>query len=88
MNKFNYFFLDDKRRPSSLDEDLNNKTINIDVIKEFMGKIFNQCKKELFQKIVNVEEYSFYKLFVENWNKENDITIKEYLSAISKQNEP
>jgi hypothetical protein len=88
LNKFNYFFLDDKRRPSSLDEDLNNKTINIDVIKEFMGKIFNQCKKELFQKIVNVEEYSFYKLFVENWNKENDLPIKECLSAISKQNEP
>ena len=88
LNKFNYFFLDDKRRPASLDEDLNNKAINIDVIKEFMQKIFNQCKNELFQKIVNVEEYSFYKLFVENWDKENDLPIRECFSAISKQNEP
>ena len=88
LNKFNYFFLDDKRRPASLDEDLNNKAINIDVIKEFMQKIFNQCKNELFQKIVNVEEYSFYKLFVENWDKENDLPIKECFSAVSKQNEP
>ena len=88
LNKFNYFFIDDKRRPTSLDEDLNNKVINTDVIKEFLQKIFNQCKNELFQKVVNVEESSFYKLFIENWDKENDLPIKECFSAMSKQNEP
>ena len=88
LNKFNNFFLDDKRRPTSLDEDLNNRAINIDVIKEFMGKIFNQCKNQIFQKVINVENYSFYKLFIENWDKENDLPIKECFSAISKQNEP
>ena len=88
LNKFNNFFLDDKRRPTSLDEDLNNKAINTDVIKEFLQKIFNQCKNELFQKMANVEEYSFYKLLVENWDKENDLPIKECFSAASKQNEP
>ena len=88
LNKFNYFFLDDKRRPTSLDEELNNKAINIDVIKEYLQKIFNQCKNELFQKLVNVEEYSLYKLFIENWDKETDLPIKECISATSKQNEP
>ena len=87
-NKFNYFFNDEKRRPTSLDQTLNTKTITVDIIKEFMEKIFNQCKNELFQDISKVEDHSFYPLIVDNWDKENPFSEEECFKAINKKDEP
>lgn len=88
QNKYNYFFTDEKRKPASLDQTLNDKMITTDIIKEFIQKIFNQCKNELFKNVENVEKYSFYEVFVENWEKENPFPEKECFSAIYKVGEP
>ena len=82
--KFNYFFNDEKRKPASLEQSVNNKIITTDIIKEFLEKIFNQCKKELFKDIEKVELYSFYKLLMENWEKENPFPNPECFSALTK----
>lgn len=88
QNKYNYFFSDEKRKPTSLDQTLNDKMITTEIIKEFLQKIFNQCKNELFKDVENVEQYSFYEIFVENWEKENPFQEKEHFSAIYKEGEP
>jgi len=88
LTKYINFFNDEKRKPHSLDQDSNDKILNTDIIKEFMQKIFNQCKNELFKDIENVEQYSFYELFAENWDKENPFTNQECFSAITKIGEP
>ena len=87
QNKFNCFFNDENRKPISLDQNINDKIINTDIIKEYLEKIFNQCKKELFKDIEQPENYSFYKLLMENWEKENPFSNPESFSALTKTGE-
>jgi hypothetical protein len=81
--KFKNFFNDEKRKPMSLDQPENDKIITIEIIKEFLEKIFKQCKNEIFKDFDTVEKYSFYKLILENWDVENPFPSPECLSAIS-----
>ena len=87
-NKFNNFFNDENRKPLTLDQTLNDKLITIDIIKENLQKIFNQCKKELFKDIEQVENYSFYPLITENWEKENPFPEPECYRATNKVEDP
>ena len=82
QNKFLYFFNEDHRK--AFDENI----INIDLIKNDLKIIFKQCQQELFKEIDNVEKYSFYKLIVENWEKENPDIVQECFIAINKIEEP
>lgn len=79
--KFKTFFNDEKRKPTSLDQSINDKTITKEIIKEYLEKIFKQCKNELFNDFDSVEKYSFYKLFLNNWEVENPFPKPECLSA-------
>lgn len=58
------------RKPPSLDQTINDKTITLEIIKNNLSDIFRQCHKQLFDKYNNVENYPFYKLIIENWEKE------------------
>ena len=82
QNKFFYFFNEDHRK--AFDETI----INIDLIKTDLKIIFKQCQQELFKEIDNVEKYSFYKLIVENWEKQEPNLPQECFIAINKIEEP
>ena len=82
-NKFNYFFNDEKRKPTSLDQSANDKIITNEIIKEFLEKIFNQFKNEIFKDFDNVEKYSFYNLILDNWDEDNPFPNPECLRATS-----
>ena len=86
--KFITFFNNEKRKNNSLNQTSNDKIFNINTIKDFFQKIFNQCKKELFKDIKNVEKYTFYELFVQNWDNENPFTNRECFSAMTEIDEP
>jgi hypothetical protein len=82
LYKFNNFFNDDKRKALFLAPSTNDKTITNTLVKEFLEKIFKQCKNELFKDFDEVEKYSFYKLIMDNWDKENPFPNQECFSAI------
>ena len=86
--KFNLFFNDEKRKNDSLDQTLNYKIITVDIIKENLQKIFNQCKNELFKDIPQVESYTFYPLIIENWDKESPFQEQECYRATNRVEEP
>ena len=88
QNKFNSFFKDENRQPKASEKILNNKIIDVEVIKEFLQKIFNQWKDDLFKDKNNVEEYSFYGLMINNWEKENPFPNPECYSSLFKNGEP
>ena len=70
QNKFNDFFNIDTRK-KFISEENNNDNINIDIIKDNLNKIFKHGKSdELFSNIDNIEDYTFYKLMINNWNKQ------------------
>lgn len=74
-NKYNIFFNNNIRKP----DDNKDKAINIEQIKSNLTDIFNQYKKELFQNIDNIENYSFYKLLILNWNKQKiELNIESF----------
>lgn len=79
QSKFNNFFNDEKRKTTSLDQPENGK----EIIKEFLEKIFKQCKNEIFKDFDSVEKYSFYKLVLDNWDVENPFPSPECLSELS-----
>lgn len=83
QSKFNNFFNDEKRKPTSLDQSANDKIITNDIIKEYLEKIFKQCKNEIFKDFESVEKYSFYKLILDNWDVENPFPSPECLSELS-----
>lgn len=62
--KFNEFLHFDTRKKK---ED-NNETINLEVMKENMNNIFRQCNN-LFNNINGIDNYPFYKLIINNWDK-------------------
>ena len=72
QNKYNSFFNNDKRNQSSNYENKNNDIINLEQINKNLIDIFSQYKLDLFQSIDNIENYSFYKLLINNWNKEKN----------------
>ena len=70
QNKFNDFFNIDTRK-KFISEENSNDNINIDIIKDNLNKIFKHGKSdELFSNIDNIEDYTFYKLMINNWNKQ------------------
>jgi hypothetical protein len=62
QNKFIYFFTEDYRKVS-------NEVVDLEKIKNNLRTIFNQIHEELLPNINNVEEYHFYNLIIENWDK-------------------
>ena len=80
ISKFNNFFLDENRRPTSSGQSTEDKIITLDIVKAFSEKIFNQCKDEIFQDLAEINQYSFYKLIIDNWDKENPFPSKECYS--------
>ena len=69
QNKYISFFRNETRKPPSLDQTLNEKTITLEIIKNNLNDIFRQCQKDLFSKYDNVEKYPLYQLIIENWEK-------------------
>ena len=59
QQKFNVFFQNETRKPSSLDQTMNEKTISLDIIKNNLSDIFRQCREELFKNYEKVEDYYF-----------------------------
>lgn len=88
LNKYNNFFNDVKRKPNTFDQTSNSQSVSTEIIKDFLVKIFNQCKNDLFKDIENIEKYSFYELFIQNWEKENPFPNQESFSATTKNGEP
>ena len=81
--KFSSFFMSAIRKPPSLDQTINDKTITLEIIIKNLELIFKQCQSELFKNIKDVKEYSFYELIVNNWEKEEpDIQKESYSSNI------
>ena len=63
-------FLNDERRKKKPDEG-DEKEINLDLIKDNLNNIFRQCKNYIFSNINDVEDYPFYQLVIDNWDKNN-----------------
>ena len=82
QNKYLFFFSEEHRK--SLDDNI----INLDVVKNDLRIIFKQCQQELFNEIDDVENYSFYQLIVENWEKDIPDLIQECFIAINKIEDP
>ena len=59
-----YHFFDDPCRAKVNDE------INLEIVKNNFKQIFIQCKSFIFQNIKVIEDYSFYQLVINNWDKE------------------
>ena len=70
QHKFEIFFQNETRKPPSLDQTMNEKTISLDIIKNNLNDIFRQCQNELFKNYEKVEDYYFYDLIIKNWEKE------------------
>ena len=79
--KFSSFFMSAIRKPPSLDQTINDKTITLEIIIKNLALIFKQCQSELFKNIKDVKEYSFYELIVNNWEKEEPEIQKESYSS-------
>ena len=82
QNKFIYFFNEDHRKV------FDDNIINIDIIKNDLRIIFKQCQQELFKEIDSIENYSFYQLIVDNWEKEEPNLVQECFNAINRIDEP
>ena len=70
QHKFEIFFQNETRKPPSLDQTINEKTITLDIIKNNLNDIFRQCKLELFKSYEKIDDYYFYNLVIQNWEKE------------------
>ena len=88
QQKFNVFFQNETRKPPSLDQTMNEKTISLDIIKNNLNDIFRQCQEELFKNYEKVEDYYFYDLIIKNWEKEKpDIEQECYYDDNQKNND-
>jgi hypothetical protein len=69
-----------------------NDEINLEIVKNNFKQIFIQCKSFIFQNIKVIEDYSFYQLVINNWDKKTYDFPNECLSfndkAISVFNSP
>jgi len=87
--KYNEFYNDERRKGmATLDgntETGNDNIINVEIIKNNFNKIFKHCKAEdLLKNIEQVEDYPFYKLLINNWEKETPDLGKESYTYIIK----
>lgn len=88
QHKFNIFFQNETRKPPSLDQTMNEKTISLDIIKNNLNDIFRQCQNELFKNYEKVDDYCFYNLMIKNWEKEKpDIEEECYYDDNQKNND-
>ena len=69
QQKYDVFFQNETRKPPSLDQTMNEKTISLDIIRENLTDIFRQLHNQILQKYKSVEEYNFYNLVINNWEK-------------------
>jgi len=69
QQKFDVFFQNETRKPPSLDQTMNEKTISLETIRENLTDIFRQLQKEVLDKYKEVGEYKFYNLVINNWEK-------------------
>ena len=81
-SKFDNFFSQETRKPPSMDQFINDKTITLEIIKSDLAKIFKQCKGDLFKDIESIENTSFYFILTSNWDKETIELDKESRSSI------
>ena len=83
QNKYNVFFKNDTRKPLSLDQTINDKTITLEIIQKFITDAFRHTQTELPElttKYENIEQYPLYKLVIDNWEKETpEIEQESYL---------
>jgi len=83
QNKYNVFFKNDTRKPLSLDQTINDKTITLEIIQKFITDAFRHTQSELPElttKYENIEQYPLYKLVIDNWEKESpEIEQESYL---------
>ena len=87
QNKYNSFFKNDTRKPPSLDQTINDKTITLDIIQQFITDAFRHCQTEHTTKYENIEQYPIYKLVIDNWNKETpDLEQESYLDESRTKN--
>ena len=84
QNHYNNF-LNNKMRKQILLEtndnanDNNDKLLSTEQIKENLNKIFNQYKLDIFSNIDRIENYPFYKLMIDIWDKESiDLNMESY----------
>lgn len=82
--KYNNFLNDDTRKKLSEKEIDEQEVINLNLIKDNMNNIFRQCKDDLFSTIDNIENYPFYILLINNWEKENQELAKELFNYNNK----
>jgi len=90
QQKFDIFFQNETRKPPSLDQTMNEKTISLETIKENLSNIFKQIQAEVLQNYKEVGEYQFYNLIINNWEKEKpEIEEESYFDDNQKNsNEP
>ena len=59
--------------------DSNDKLLNTEHVKENLNNIFNQYKLDIFSNIDRIENYPFYKLMIDIWDKESiDLNMESY----------
>ena len=76
--KFTKFFDDSENKK------LNNDLNNISFVKNIFNDLYMKYKKELFNRIDDIEKYNFYKLVIDNLEKENpNLEKKSYFSMIN-----
>ena len=64
---------------NAIDNNNNNKIINTEQVKENLNNIFNQYKLDLFSNIDRIENYPFYRLMIDIWDKEHiDLNMESY----------
>ena len=71
-------FLDDSKKK------LNYHLINISFVKNIFSDLYMKYKKELFNKIEDIEKYIFYKVLIDNLENERpNLEKKSYLLMIN-----
>ena len=90
-DKYRKFFENDLRKLKPTTGEQQNgegNSITLETVKQNMKTIHEMCKTDLFPNVDSIETYSFYKLLVDNWDKETPEIGNECYSAIIKANEP
>jgi len=88
QQKFDIFFQNETRKPPSLDQTMNEKTISLEIITENLKDIFRQLQSDVLQKYKDIGEYKFYNLIINNWEKEKpEIDEESYFDDNQKNSE-
>ena len=78
QNHYNNFLNNENRKPLISENGNHNNEGSLDQIKAIMINIFKEYKSDLFPNIDNIENYSFYKLIIENWNKKIEVNMESF----------